>query len=164
MIIGVLVHDIAEQKQTHQIQGAHKGKVSGLCFADHDRVLSCGVDCNVKLWDVSPQEQNSVRLLVPFVLFHPADGQPSNKNRSACSPGSHLSSMCFPQQRGSPHLCNYIALSITTDQMPYSPLHQIQYRYGTRPSRYRLLCPVCLLLITFFQECCHFQPHVPHSY
>ncbi|KAF8548294.1 WD40 repeat-like protein [Imleria badia] len=56
---GVIVHNIAEQKHSHQIQSAHKGKVSGLCFADRDRLLSCGVDCNIKLWDVSPQEQTS---------------------------------------------------------------------------------------------------------
>ncbi|KAG9307981.1 WD40 repeat-like protein [Chiua virens] len=56
---GVIVHNIAEKKQVHQIQGAHKGKVSGLCFADRDRLLSCGVDCDIKLWDASPQEQTS---------------------------------------------------------------------------------------------------------
>ncbi|KAF8836998.1 WD40 repeat-like protein [Paxillus ammoniavirescens] len=56
---GVIVHNIAEQKRSHQIQGAHKGKVSGLCFADGDKLLSCGVDCNIKLWDVSPQDDVS---------------------------------------------------------------------------------------------------------
>ncbi|KAF8452552.1 WD40 repeat-like protein [Boletus edulis BED1] len=56
---GIIVHDIAEQKHVHQMQGVHEGKVSGLCFADNDRLLSCGVDCNIKLWDVSPQEQTS---------------------------------------------------------------------------------------------------------
>ncbi|KAG8216075.1 WD40 repeat-like protein [Butyriboletus roseoflavus] len=56
---GVIVHNIAKQMPSHQIQGAHKGKVSGLCFADRDRLLSCGVDCNIKLWDASPQEQTS---------------------------------------------------------------------------------------------------------
>ncbi|KIK97304.1 hypothetical protein PAXRUDRAFT_825063 [Paxillus rubicundulus Ve08.2h10] len=56
---GVIVHNIAEQKHSHRIQGAHKGKVSGLCFADGDKLLSCGVDCNIKLWDVSLQEEDS---------------------------------------------------------------------------------------------------------
>jgi WD repeat and SOF domain-containing protein 1 len=66
---GVIVHNIAEQKHSHQIQGAHKGKISGLCFADSDRLLSCGVDCNIKLWDVSLQEQTSVSILTSFILF-----------------------------------------------------------------------------------------------
>lgn len=26
--------------------------MSGLCFADEERLLSCGVDRNIKLWDV----------------------------------------------------------------------------------------------------------------
>ncbi|KAF9224857.1 WD40 repeat-like protein [Gyrodon lividus] len=56
---GVIVHNIAEQKHSHRIQGAHQGKVSGLCFADGDRLLSCGVDCNIKLWDVSSQKDVS---------------------------------------------------------------------------------------------------------
>jgi hypothetical protein len=38
--------------------GAHKGKVSGLCFADADRLLSCGVDHAVKLWATQPSEGN----------------------------------------------------------------------------------------------------------
>ena len=35
-----------------KLLNAHKGKVSGLCFADEERLLSCGVDKNIKLWDV----------------------------------------------------------------------------------------------------------------
>lgn len=61
------MHNIAEQKHSHQIQGAHKGKVSGLCFADGDRLLSCGVDCNIKLWDVSSGEQTFVSMLASFI-------------------------------------------------------------------------------------------------
>ena len=59
-MIGVIVHNIAERTHSHRIQGAHKGKVSGLCFADGNRLLSCGVDSNIKLWDVSPQDKESV--------------------------------------------------------------------------------------------------------
>lgn len=66
---GVIVHDIAKQKKSHQMQDVHKGKVSGLCFADRDRLLSCGVDCNIKLWDVSPQEETSVSILSSSRLF-----------------------------------------------------------------------------------------------
>jgi WD40 repeat protein len=37
---------------------AHKGKITGLCFADEDRLLSCGVDRNIKLWDTRPVDEN----------------------------------------------------------------------------------------------------------
>ena len=30
---------------------AHKGKVSGVCFGQEGRLLSCGVDRNIKLWN-----------------------------------------------------------------------------------------------------------------
>ena len=52
--LDILLHNLAQQKQLCKVQGAHKGKVSGLCFAGEHRVLSCGVDRNVKLWDVHP--------------------------------------------------------------------------------------------------------------
>jgi WD40 repeat protein len=35
-----------------RLLNAHKGKISGLCFADEERLLSCGVDRTVKLWDL----------------------------------------------------------------------------------------------------------------
>ena len=37
-----------------KIAGAHQGKISGLCWADENRMLSCGVDRNIKMWDVRP--------------------------------------------------------------------------------------------------------------
>jgi WD40 repeat protein len=49
---GIIVHNLSQRSQLARIQGAHKGKVSGLCFTGTDRMLSCGVDRNVKLWDV----------------------------------------------------------------------------------------------------------------
>ncbi|PCH36876.1 WD40 repeat-like protein [Wolfiporia cocos MD-104 SS10] len=48
---GLIVHDIARRTRVMHIESAHKGKVSGVCFADSDRLLSCGTDRNVKLWD-----------------------------------------------------------------------------------------------------------------
>ncbi|KDQ56695.1 hypothetical protein JAAARDRAFT_36189 [Jaapia argillacea MUCL 33604] len=48
----IIVHDLAQRSQLHRLPNAHKGKVSGLCWADEDRILSCGVDRNVKLWNV----------------------------------------------------------------------------------------------------------------
>jgi WD40 repeat protein len=48
--LGIVIHDLAERKPLHKIQNAHKGKVSGLCFTPEGKLLSCGVDRNVKLW------------------------------------------------------------------------------------------------------------------
>lgn len=40
------------------VENAHKGKISGICFADNDRLLSCGVDRNIKLWNINPSEED----------------------------------------------------------------------------------------------------------
>ncbi|EMD36877.1 hypothetical protein CERSUDRAFT_51790 [Gelatoporia subvermispora B] len=48
---GLIVHDISRRSQLLSVEQAHKGKITGICFADADRLLSCGVDRNVKLWD-----------------------------------------------------------------------------------------------------------------
>lgn len=47
----IIVHDISQRRKILRIPQAHKGKVSGLCWTEDERLLSCGVDCNVKLWD-----------------------------------------------------------------------------------------------------------------
>ena len=41
-----------------RVNDAHKGKVSGVCFSDEHRLLSCGVDRNVKLWDTREVDEN----------------------------------------------------------------------------------------------------------
>lgn len=41
-----------------RIDVAHKGKITGLTFADENRLLSCGVDRNVKLWDFRDVDEN----------------------------------------------------------------------------------------------------------
>jgi DDB1- and CUL4-associated factor 13 len=46
------LHDLPQREVFLKLLNAHKGKVSGLCFADEERLLSCGVDRNIKLWDV----------------------------------------------------------------------------------------------------------------
>ncbi|KAI0342518.1 WD40 repeat-like protein [Trametopsis cervina] len=48
---GLIVHDVAQRTKLLHVEAAHKGKVSGVCFADETRLLSCGVDRNIKLWD-----------------------------------------------------------------------------------------------------------------
>ncbi|KAF8652846.1 hypothetical protein AX16_004121 [Volvariella volvacea WC 439] len=50
---GIIVHNLSQRTKIASIQNAHKGKVSGLCFADSDRLLSCGVDRNIKLWSIN---------------------------------------------------------------------------------------------------------------
>jgi WD40 repeat protein len=50
----VIVHDLSTRKHLVSFLNAHKGMLSGLCFTGEqgDRILSCGVDKTVKLWDV----------------------------------------------------------------------------------------------------------------
>ena len=47
----IIVHDIPQRKHLVKLPGAHKGKVTGMCWSDGDKLLSCGVDRTVKLWD-----------------------------------------------------------------------------------------------------------------
>ncbi|KAF8909614.1 WD40-repeat-containing domain protein [Gymnopilus junonius] len=49
---GIILHNLSTRKQITSIPQAHKGKVSGLCFSPDEgkRLLSCGVDRNIKLW------------------------------------------------------------------------------------------------------------------
>lgn len=41
-----------------RIDVAHKGKITGLAFADSNRLLTCGVDRNIKLWDFRAVDEN----------------------------------------------------------------------------------------------------------
>ncbi|KDQ06192.1 hypothetical protein BOTBODRAFT_121821, partial [Botryobasidium botryosum FD-172 SS1] len=47
----IIVHDISNRKHKVRFPSAHKQTVSGLAFSENDRLLSCGVDKTVKLWD-----------------------------------------------------------------------------------------------------------------
>ena len=53
-----MVHDISQRSKLFHIEAAHKGKVSGVCFADEHRLLSCGVDRNIQLWDTREVDEN----------------------------------------------------------------------------------------------------------
>ncbi|TFK67609.1 WD40 repeat-like protein [Pluteus cervinus] len=60
---GIILHNLAQRTRLLTLQQAHKGKVSGLCFAGSDKLLSCGVDRNIKLWSVgenAPQTPVSI--------------------------------------------------------------------------------------------------------
>lgn len=62
----IILHNLSLRTQLLKLDGAHKGKVSGLCFATDDRLLSCGVDRNIKMWDTGSSVDNEapvVRLL-----------------------------------------------------------------------------------------------------
>ena len=50
------MHDLAQRTKLLHVEGAHKGKISGVCFADENRLLSCGTDRNIKLWDMRETE------------------------------------------------------------------------------------------------------------
>lgn len=55
---GIVIHDLAQRASVTRIENAHKGKISGVCFADENRLLSCGVDRNIKLWDTRQVDEN----------------------------------------------------------------------------------------------------------
>ncbi|KAG6866594.1 hypothetical protein C0991_002082 [Blastosporella zonata] len=50
---GIILHNLSTRNKLLNLQQAHKGKVTGLCFAEGDRLLSCGVDRNIKLWSIA---------------------------------------------------------------------------------------------------------------
>ncbi|KAK7683686.1 hypothetical protein QCA50_013062 [Cerrena zonata] len=66
---GVVVHDISFRKHILKVPEAHKGKITGLCFADEDRLLSCGVDRNIKLWDTRQVDENGAGPSKPLSIF-----------------------------------------------------------------------------------------------
>ena len=79
LLTGLIVHNLSSKEQIVNLPQAHKGKVSGLCFADGNRLLSCGVDRNIKLWAVGGQTADLVcsrarlisTLMLIFVYLQP---------------------------------------------------------------------------------------------
>jgi WD repeat and SOF domain-containing protein 1 len=49
----IITHDIAQQAIATRFSGAHKGRVTGLTWAEGGRLISCGVDRTVKIWDTT---------------------------------------------------------------------------------------------------------------
>lgn len=74
------MHDISQRSKLAHIQVAHKGKVSGLCFANQTHLLSCGVDRTVKLWGVGNEDSDAgpsvsdLKCLCHFLFFDPFVG------------------------------------------------------------------------------------------
>lgn len=52
-MIGIIVHDLPTRSKLVSLPGAHKGIISGMTFAGEGRLLSCGVDKVVRLWDIN---------------------------------------------------------------------------------------------------------------
>ena len=58
-LIEIILHNVARRTQIAKIPGAHKGKLSGICWADENRILSSGVDKTVKMWDMRSSPEMS---------------------------------------------------------------------------------------------------------
>lgn len=76
-LLGIIVHDLPTRTKVLRFPAAHKGVVSSLCFTENGRLLSCGVDRLVKLWDAKttsdgdgPVDDEDSRALVGRFLLY----------------------------------------------------------------------------------------------
>lgn len=67
--LGIILHNLRTRDKLLKVPQAHKGKVSGLCFADSNRLLSCGVDRNIKLWAIGSGASDTVSPVFCFLCF-----------------------------------------------------------------------------------------------
>ncbi|KAF9038269.1 WD40 repeat-like protein [Hymenopellis radicata] len=70
---GVIIHNLSLRTHILRLPQAHKGKVSGLCFSGESRILSCGVDRNVKLWDIESQSDKPALIFPGKSAFNSID-------------------------------------------------------------------------------------------
>ncbi|RDB28282.1 DDB1- and CUL4-associated factor 13 [Hypsizygus marmoreus] len=70
---GLILHNLSTRRQLFKVPQAHKGKVSGLCFAEGERLLSCGVDRNVKLWSISGSSETPLNVFPGKSAFNSID-------------------------------------------------------------------------------------------
>ncbi|KAJ7198773.1 WD40 repeat-like protein [Mycena pura] len=70
---GLIVHHLARRSQLLHVPHAHKGKVSGVCFSREGRLFSCGVDRNVKLWDLESSDTQPVTVFSGKSAFNSID-------------------------------------------------------------------------------------------
>ncbi|KAF9268797.1 WD40 repeat-like protein [Marasmius fiardii PR-910] len=75
---GILVYHLSQRAQLMKLPQAHKGKVSGLCFAQDSRLLSCGVDRNVKIWKIGGDSDQPLSVLPGKAAFNSIDHQRSS--------------------------------------------------------------------------------------
>lgn len=66
---GIIMHNLTQRSRIATMQGTHKGKVSGLCFSQDDRLLSCGVDRSIKIWNTSTSDSTPVSVLTGKFAF-----------------------------------------------------------------------------------------------
>ncbi|CAE6480052.1 unnamed protein product [Rhizoctonia solani] len=63
----IIVHNLSTRRHLLKFPGAHKGIVSAITYAGGPRLLSCGVDRTIKLWDTSlrsDEEEGTTRALL----------------------------------------------------------------------------------------------------
>jgi WD40 repeat protein len=158
-MVGIIMHNLSSRKEILKIPQAHKGKVSGLCFSPDggERLLSCGVDRNVKLWAVdgdgtavshllyrpnatvlenrknsySYTHHHSIPFLQPLNVF-------PGKAAFKCVFIHHLSIFVHRAMLILPLsvLCIPLAPSTITALTPSLLPHQILCKYGMKPSRF----------------------------
>lgn len=75
---GIIVHHLSQRTQLLHLPQAHKGKVSGLCFAENSRLLSCGVDRTVKIWNTGGGSDQAINTLPGKAAFNSIDHQRSS--------------------------------------------------------------------------------------
>lgn len=121
------MHDVSRRTRLLQIEDAHKGKVSGVCFGQDDRLLSCGVDRNIKLWDSHKGFEQDESAAGPSAvcshkLHHTRKRLTAfarSGNRSAYSPGKLRSSNIPPENPTKRELTCYCS---SIDHHRYDPL------------------------------------------
>ncbi|CAE7210877.1 unnamed protein product [Rhizoctonia solani] len=100
----IIVHDLSTQRHLIKFPGAPKGTVSAITYAEGPRLLSCGVDRTVKLWDT---------------LLRPDKEEGTTRGPLNVFPGK----VAFKQ-----------AQSIVTERTSYLPRRPISSNYGTKPN------------------------------
>ncbi|THU98592.1 WD40 repeat-like protein [Dendrothele bispora CBS 962.96] len=76
---GLIVHNLPQRSRMLHVPEAHKGKVSGICFSENSKLLSCGVDRNVKLWNFDSNGDEPVNVFPGKAAFNSIDHQRSSQ-------------------------------------------------------------------------------------
>lgn len=54
-LLEIILHDLPQRSHLLKISEAHRRSCSGLAFSGSNKLLSCGVDQTVRLWDVGTE-------------------------------------------------------------------------------------------------------------